>query len=106
MDELRKSYISAEASYKLFETAIGKIENAPPYKEHQPSPTALTPDNNAFTSWPDGYGLETAGIISDMWSPLPDAYRDNASLSGTHTDSWLDIQTMDRLWTLDDFSLP
>ncbi|KZL82789.1 cutinase transcription factor 1 beta [Colletotrichum incanum] len=106
MDELRKSYISAEASYKLFETAISKIENAPPYKEHQPSPAALMPDNSAFASWPDGYGLETAGIISDMWSPLPNAYADNASLSGTHTDSWLDIQTMDRLWTLDDFSLP
>ncbi|KAF4773737.1 cutinase transcription factor 1 beta [Colletotrichum scovillei] len=108
MDEMRKSYISADASYKLFETAINKVDNAPPHEQHQPSPAAaaLTPDTTAFASWPDGYGLGTAGIISDMWSPLPNAYADNASISGTHTDSWLDIQTMDRLWTLDDFSLP
>ncbi|KFY94982.1 hypothetical protein V498_03599, partial [Pseudogymnoascus sp. VKM F-4517 (FW-2822)] len=29
MDELRKSYLSANAAYKLFEAAINKIENAP-----------------------------------------------------------------------------
>lgn len=89
MDELRKPYISAEASYKLFETAISKVENAPPYAEHQPSPAAIqsatTPEgaiNNPFSSWPDGYGLGTAGIISDMWSPLPNACPDNTSISG------------------------
>ncbi|KAL0775911.1 hypothetical protein CaCOL14_007198 [Colletotrichum acutatum] len=85
MDEMRKSYISADASYKLFETAINKVDNAPPHEQHQPSPaaSALTPDTTAFASWPDGYGLGTAGIISDMWSPLPNAYADNASISGT-----------------------
>ncbi|GKT51513.1 uncharacterized protein ColSpa_11694 [Colletotrichum spaethianum] len=83
MNELRKYYISAEASYKLFETAIDKIEHPTLYEEYQQSPVALTPDNSAFTSWPDGYGLETAGIISDVWSPLPNAYTDNTSLSGT-----------------------
>ncbi|KAK2772193.1 C6 transcription factor [Colletotrichum kahawae] len=114
MDELRKSYISAEASYKLFETAINKVDNAPPHQEHQPSPAAptasTTPDgtmnSNTFADWPDGYGLGSANIISNMWSPLPGAYQDDASISGTHTDAWLDIQSMDRLWTLDDFSLP
>lgn len=114
MDELRKSYISAEASYKLFETAINKVDNAPPHQEYQPSPAAptasTTPDgtinSNTFADWPDGYGLGSANIISNMWSPLPGAYQDDASISGTHTDAWLDIQSMDRLWTLDDFSLP
>ncbi|KAI8288927.1 Cutinase transcription factor 1 beta [Colletotrichum sp. SAR11_240] len=114
MDELRKSYISAEASYKLFETAINKVDNAPPHQEYQPSPAAptasTTPDgtmnSNTFADWPDGYGLGSANIISNIWSPLPGAYQDDASISGTHTDAWLDIQSMDRLWTLDDFSLP
>ncbi|KAL0944915.1 C6 transcription factor [Colletotrichum truncatum] len=107
MDELRKPYISAEASYKLFETAINKVE-------HQPSPagptTSAMSDNTAvnsmFTDWPDGYGLGSANIITDMWTPMPNAYPDSSSISGTHTDAWLDIQSMDRLWTLDDFSLP
>ncbi|KAF6798183.1 C6 transcription factor [Colletotrichum sojae] len=113
MDEMRKSYISAEASYKLFETAIAKVDNAAaPRQDQQPSPaiTATTPDGTttsggAFADWPDGYGLGSAGVISDMWSPLPNAYQD-CSISGTHTDAWLDIQSMDRPWTLDDFDLP
>ncbi|TDZ20213.1 Cutinase transcription factor 1 beta [Colletotrichum orbiculare MAFF 240422] len=110
MDELRKSYISAEASYKLFETAINKVDNAPPHQDYQPSPLVLAsstaPGTPGFlAAWPDGYGLGTANIISDMWSPVQNPYPDS-SVSGTHTDAWLDIQSMDRLWTLDDFSLP
>ncbi|OLN81301.1 Cutinase transcription factor 1 beta 3 [Colletotrichum chlorophyti] len=88
MDELRKSYVSADASYKLFETAINKVENAPPLEEHQPSPAGVSSADGAVHygashSWPDGYGLGSAGIISDMWSPLPNVSLDDASLSGT-----------------------
>lgn len=79
MDELRKSYLSANAAYKLFEAAINKIENAPvqgDQRHSSPSPTKSrlsdgAVDGNIAGVWPDGYDLSTAGTIPDLWSPFP-----------------------------------
>ncbi|RDL30745.1 Uncharacterized protein BP5553_10090 [Venustampulla echinocandica] len=111
MDELRRSYVSADAAYKLFKAAINKVDNAPPHEE-QGHPSSLIPsaatrpaegamDGN-LADWPDGYDLSTAGIISDLWGPFSNTLFDDSS--GTNNDAWLDIQSMDRLWTLDDLS--
>ncbi|WQF80787.1 hypothetical protein CDEST_05801 [Colletotrichum destructivum] len=109
LDELRTAYISAEAAYTLFEAAIGKIEMTPADEEQQQqqqapqaSPTARSPDNCVSGSWLDGCGMGFTGLFADMWTPLPIAGADDASLSGTHTESWLDIEAMDRLWAFDD----
>lgn len=90
MDELRKSYLSADAAYKLFKAAINKIDNAPSLRENQrqSSPSAETGlsdgvvGGNIAGGWPDGYDLATAGIIPDLWSPFPNIMLCDSSAAG------------------------
>jgi hypothetical protein len=84
MEDLRKSYISAEAAYKLFEAAIKKINTtrpAEPSVQLPPISPAITasppvepPPPTELNGWPDGYGLSTAGIVSDFLAPFPSTY--------------------------------
>ncbi|KFZ04751.1 hypothetical protein V501_09014 [Pseudogymnoascus sp. VKM F-4519 (FW-2642)] len=110
MDELRKSYLSADAAYKLFKAAINKIDNAPLREDQRHlSPPAVETrlsdgagDGNIAVGWPDGYDLSTAGIIPDLWNPFPNMMLDDGAR--TDNDAWLDIQSMDRLWTFEELS--
>lgn len=88
MNELRKSYLSADAAYKLFKAAINKIENAPLQQDHRHSHpsaagTRLANDSavngNIVDDWPDGYDVSTAGIIPDLWSPFPNIMLDDGA---------------------------
>ncbi|OBT78567.1 hypothetical protein VF21_00957 [Pseudogymnoascus sp. 05NY08] len=88
MDELRKSYLSADAAYKLFKAAINKIDNAPLREDQRPSsPSAAETrisdggvmNENIAGGWPDGYDLSTAGIIPDLWNPFPNMMLDNGA---------------------------
>ncbi|KFZ10912.1 hypothetical protein V502_07849 [Pseudogymnoascus sp. VKM F-4520 (FW-2644)] len=110
MDELRKSYLSADVAYKLFKAAINKIENAPlPEDQRHSSPSAVETglsggalDGSIAGGWPDGYDLSTAGIIPDLWNPFPNMMLGDSAR--TDNDAWMDIQSMDRLWTLEELS--
>lgn len=88
MDELRKSYLSADAAYKLFKAAINKIDNAPPREDQRlSSPSAAETrlsdggvmNGNIADGWPDGYDLSTAGIIPDLWNPFPNTMLDDGA---------------------------
>ncbi|OBT66017.1 hypothetical protein VE03_03230 [Pseudogymnoascus sp. 23342-1-I1] len=111
MDELRKSYLSADAAYKLFKAAINKIDNVPLHQDQRHSPPSAAEtrlsdggatNGNIVGDWPDGYDLSTAGIIPDLWSPFPNIMFDDSSR--TENNSWLDIQSMGRLWTFEELS--
>ncbi|KAM0623122.1 hypothetical protein ACHAQG_004911 [Verticillium nonalfalfae] len=77
MSELRKSYISATAAYKLFEAAIKKIDGTRGSRRptHQPQGDAVIVDLVAQEqaplspreSWPEGYSALSANVISDAW---------------------------------------
>lgn len=77
MEELGKSYISAVAAYKLFRTAMQKVEmtqcsdEAPPISLGRPGDTAPFDftQSEALNDWPPGYETSMAGVISDVWSP-------------------------------------
>ncbi|OBT83848.1 hypothetical protein VE02_05486 [Pseudogymnoascus sp. 03VT05] len=111
MDELRKSYLSANAAYKLFKAAINKIDNTP-LREDQRLSSPSTAEmrlsdggvmNGSITGgWPDGYDLSTAGIIPHLWNPFPNMMLNDGAR--TDNDAWLDIQSMDRLWTFEELS--
>lgn len=86
MNELRKSYLSADAAYKLFKAAISKIENAPLHQDNRHSSPSATEtrladsgavNGNILGGWPDGYDVSTAGIIPDLWSPFPNIMLDD-----------------------------
>ncbi|KFY43046.1 hypothetical protein V494_02120 [Pseudogymnoascus sp. VKM F-4513 (FW-928)] len=111
MDELRKSYLSADAAYKLFKAAINKIDNAPLYEDQRHSSLSATEtsladatvmEGNIARGWPEGYDLSTAGIIPDLWNPFPNIMLDGEGR--TSDDAWMDIQSMDRLWTFEELS--
>ncbi|RXG44409.1 hypothetical protein VDGE_05010 [Verticillium dahliae] len=77
MSELRKSYISATAAYKLFEAANKKIDGTRSSRRpsHQPQGDAVVVDLDAQEqaspspqeSWPEGYSALSANVISDAW---------------------------------------
>ena len=79
MHEMGKSYISAVAAHKLFETAVEKIEKtqqqqlpghdpSPPPSEGEPVGETTAP----IPSWPEGYSTTTAGLVADVWSQWAD----------------------------------
>ncbi|KAK0629368.1 fungal-specific transcription factor domain-containing protein [Bombardia bombarda] len=139
MGELRESFISADEAYKLFETALAKVEIAqqqnassqdttpqtPP--THRPSlsvvvdPVQAAPNMSAcgpattgdwtVPGWPGGNGVSTAEVIAGLWTPY---WNDTPMAVGggggfdtqtTNTEAWLDIQSMDRPFALNDFGL-
>lgn len=85
MGELGKSYISATAAYKLFETAIQKVEKARGCEgQASGAPRASVPTNAVgesetegtetqpdapWENWPEGYLTSTASVITDVWLP-------------------------------------
>jgi hypothetical protein len=79
MGELAKSYISAVAAYKLFDTAIQKVEKARRSEQALGAPSRLPPsaamdqtDGTQYASWenwPEGYSTWTASVITDVWLP-------------------------------------
>jgi hypothetical protein len=89
MGELAKCYISAIAAYKLFVTAIQKVDKArgsepeqesseagpPPPHTVAPSERHLSrtggtePQPHTWENWPEGYSTLTAGVVADVWLP-------------------------------------
>jgi hypothetical protein len=77
MGELGKSYISAIAAYKLFDTAIRKVEAAREAEQEArapPAPSDGMQAASAFVSapwenWPEGYSASTSSVITDVWLP-------------------------------------
>ncbi|KAK4038657.1 cutinase transcription factor 1 beta [Parachaetomium inaequale] len=79
MEELGKSYISAIAAYKLFDTAIQKVEQARGSEQASGTPYRLPPtaamgqpggaQSVSWENWPDGYATSTASVITDVWLP-------------------------------------
>lgn len=109
MGELRKSYVSAEAAFKLFERAKNKIERTmvreePPRTPAEVRPAEAVPDDGNWVSYTEGYAISTPGIISDLWAPFSTLIPDDDP-EIIHTDSWLDIQNMHHGWTIDRFGL-
>ncbi|KAF7546560.1 hypothetical protein G7Z17_g8355 [Cylindrodendrum hubeiense] len=102
MGELRKSYVSAGAAFKLFERAKNKIDNAtireaplqtPPAR----SPVDAVPIEGNWGSYTEGYAIATPGIMSDLWAPFSTTVLDDNS-ELLHTEAWLDIQNMHQVW--------
>ncbi|KAM5380079.1 hypothetical protein ACJZ2D_003726 [Fusarium nematophilum] len=108
MNELRKSYVAADAAYKLFERASEKIRNASLYQLPVTSPSDPTePQMDLDYSRVDEASGEQGQFITDImtsfWGPFSrEPVGDHVA---THTEDWLDIQEMDRNWTSDDFNL-
>ncbi|KAG7110744.1 Cutinase transcription factor 1 beta like protein [Verticillium longisporum] len=106
MSELRKSYISATAAYKLFEAAIKKIDGTRSSRRpsHQPQSDAVVVDLGAQEqaplspreSWPEGYSALSANVISDAWM-WP-------NMLGSQNESWLDNQDLVGLYEPGDFT--
>jgi len=89
MGELGRSYISATAAYKLFDTAIQKVEKArgcdrgqavgaPDHASGLAPAVAVVGGTDGAQSdgahgmwenWPEGYLTSTAGVIADVWLP-------------------------------------
>jgi hypothetical protein len=89
MGELAKCYISAIAAYKLFDTAIQKVDKARGSESEQqsseagpPPPRAAAssegtlsqtsgtePQSQTWENWPEGYSTSTAGVVADVWLP-------------------------------------
>jgi hypothetical protein len=89
MGELAKCYISAIAAYKLFDTAIQKVDKARGSESEQqsseagpPPPRAAAssegtlsqtsgtePQSHTWENWPEGYSTSTAGVVADVWLP-------------------------------------
>jgi hypothetical protein len=74
MGELAKSYFSAIAAYKLFDTAIQKVDKArgPEQASLPPSITTGQTDGTqsaSWENWPEGYSASTASVITDVWLP-------------------------------------
>jgi hypothetical protein len=79
MEELGKSYISAIAAYKLFDTAIQKVEQARASEQETDTPPRLPPSvamgqtdgaqSASWENWPDGYATSTANVITDVLLP-------------------------------------
>lgn len=77
MEELGKSFISAIAAYKLFDTAIRKVETARGAEQKAPAPPSPSDGMQAasafapasWENWPEGYSASTASVITDVWLP-------------------------------------
>ncbi|CRK41320.1 hypothetical protein BN1708_001722 [Verticillium longisporum] len=106
MSELRKSYISATAAYKLFEAANKKIAGtrSSGRSSHQPQGDAVVVNLDAQEqaspapqeSWPEGYSALSANVISDAWM-WP-------NILGAQNESWLDNQDLVGLYEPGDFT--
>ncbi|KAG7134898.1 hypothetical protein HYQ45_007255 [Verticillium longisporum] len=106
MSELRKSYISATAAYKLFEAANQKIDGTRSSRRpsHQPQGDAVVVDLDAQEqaspspqeSWPEGYSALSANVISDAWM-WP-------NILGAQNEFWLDNQDLVGLYEPGDFT--
>lgn len=106
MSELRKSYISATAAYKLFEAANQKIDGTRSSRRpsHQPQGDAVVIDLDAQEqaspspqeSWPEGYSALSANVISDAWM-WP-------NILGAQNEFWLDNQDLVGLYEPGDFT--
>ncbi|KAH7161844.1 fungal-specific transcription factor domain-containing protein [Dactylonectria macrodidyma] len=75
MNELRKSYVSADAAYELFDRAIGKVDAARARKEQSSASSDFSNDDSMQTdhiwgSYPEGYDILVGGIVSDVWMPF------------------------------------
>lgn len=75
MNELRKSYVSADAAYELFDRAIGKVDVARARKEQSSASSEFSHDGSMHTdhiwgSYPEGYDILVEGIVSYVWMPF------------------------------------
>ncbi|KAH6886758.1 fungal-specific transcription factor domain-containing protein [Thelonectria olida] len=75
MNELQKTYISAGAAYELFERAISKVDAARAREDQSGASPDMPPDvsmhtDEVWASYPEGYDISAAGIISDLWMPF------------------------------------
>lgn len=80
MDELGKSYISAIAAHKLFETAVQRVEKKRESEEASAGQryTSIAEEDTTvdevqptttWDNWPEGYSTSTASDIADVWTP-------------------------------------
>ncbi|KPM45592.1 hypothetical protein AK830_g929 [Neonectria ditissima] len=104
MGELRKSYISADAAFKLFERARGKIEKAIVLEQTPYTPLEVPPTGEGWEGDCEGYAIATPTLFTDLLAPFSNPVSDNG-LGMLHTDTWLDIQNMERTWSIDRFGL-
>lgn len=83
MGELRKSYIAADAAFKLFEKARGKIENTivleqPPYTPPEVPPVEMGPTEGDWGSYSEGYSIPTPTLFTDLLTPFSNAVSDDS----------------------------
>ncbi|KAM0430339.1 hypothetical protein ACHAQK_010670 [Fusarium lateritium] len=88
LDEMRKSYISADAAYKLFDRARMMVEKRLREAEVVSQDPTVSPETRGIetTQWLDGsedYDFASTGIFSSFWTPfvnlLPDDSFGNSS---------------------------
>jgi len=75
LQEMRKSYISADAAYKLFNHARIMVEKSLREAEIISPEPAVSPETRGIetTQWLDSsedYGFASTGILSTLWTPF------------------------------------
>ncbi|KAF5013399.1 hypothetical protein FDECE_587 [Fusarium decemcellulare] len=88
LNEMRKSYVSADAAYKLFDRARSMVENTPREPEATVRDPSALPESQGIESaqWLDeseGYDFASTGIFSTFWTPfasfIPDDFSGDSS---------------------------
>ncbi|KAJ4249794.1 hypothetical protein NW762_012136 [Fusarium torreyae] len=84
LDELRKSYVSADAAYKLFDRARSMVEKTLREAEVVSRHSTVSPETQGIetTQWLDdsaGYDLTSAGVLSLLWAPFGNIMPDDFS---------------------------
>lgn len=75
LDGMRKSYISADAAYKLFDRARSMVEKTRQKAEAASREPTAVPETQGIetTQWLDdseGYDFASTGIFSAFWTPF------------------------------------
>lgn len=84
LQEMRKSYISADAAYKLFNHARTMVEKSLREAEVISTGPAVSPETRGVetTQWLDGsedYGFASTGMLPALWAPFAGPVPDDSS---------------------------